>query len=125
VRDPFLHELRVRLFRRDRYWQRARAQRDPAKRQILLSISFNEQRLLENWYPQTLRAAGKDWPAAMRARAAAASTGEREGSPVSRELLTGYEKAQAQMAFGALLLVAALAATFDLRRRRRKMRSPL
>jgi len=125
VRDPFLHELRVRLFRRDRYWQRARAQRDPAKRQILLSISFNEQRLLENWYPQTLRAAGKDWPAAMRARAAAASTGEREGSPVSRELLTGFTKPQAQTVFGALLLVAALAATFDLRRRRRKMRSPL
>jgi hypothetical protein len=89
----------------------------------LLSISFNEQRLLENWYPQTLRAAGKDWPAAMRARAAAASTGEREGSPVSRELLTGYTKPQAQTVFGALLLVAALAATFDLRRERKMLSS--
>ena len=125
MRDPYLHELRVRLFRRDRYWNRARAKRgDPAKHKELISISFIEQRLLENWYPHTLRAAGMDWPADRRARAAAASSGKRLGSPVSRELLTGFTKRQAQAVLGALLLVVVLAAAYDLRRRRRNI-SPL
>jgi hypothetical protein len=124
TRDPFLHEVRVRLFRRDRYWRRAQTQRNPAKRKGFLHVSFNEQRLLERWYPHTLRAAGKDWSADRRARAAAASSGERQGSPVSRELLTGFTKPQAQTALGSLLLVVALAAAYDLRRRRRNMLAP-
>jgi hypothetical protein len=124
VRDPFLHEVRVRLFRRDRYWQRANRQRNPAKRKDLLNVSFTEQRLLEQWYPHTLRAAGKDWSAERRARAAAASRGGRDGSPVSRELLTGFTKSQAQATLGTLLLVVALTAAYDLRRRRRNMPPP-
>ena len=123
--DPFLHELRVRLFRRDRYWKVAHANRgDPAKHQQFISTSFSEQRLLENWYPHTLRAAGMDWPADLRGRAAAASSGERQGSPVSRELLTGFTKPQAQAVLGALLLVVAFAAAYDLRQRRRNIPPP-
>jgi hypothetical protein len=126
VRDPFLHELRVRLFRRDRYWDLARANRfDPAKHEELISISFSEQRLLENWYPHTLRAAGMDWPADLRALAEAASSGERRGSPVSQELFTaGFTKRQAQTVLGALLLGVALAAAYDLRQGRKKMPAP-
>ena len=120
IGDPFLHELRVHLFRRDRYWDLAHAKRDDlAKHEELISISFAEQRLLEKWYPHTLRAAGVDWPADLRACAAAASSGERLGSPVSRELLTGFSKRQAQTVVGALLLGVALAAAYDLRQRRR------
>jgi hypothetical protein len=123
VRDPFLHEIRVRLFRRDRYATRARKnRRDPKKQQEWLRVAFSEQRLLENWYPHTLRASGKDWPADLRARAAAAaSNGKRLGSPVSRELLTGFGKRQAQTVLAALLLGTVLAAAYDLRQRRRNM----
>jgi len=125
MRDPFLHELRVRLFRRDRYLKLARTTRGrPANRERFFSNSFSEQRLLETWYPQTLRTAGMDWPADQRARAAAASSGERQGSPVSRELLTGFTERQAQAVLGALLLVVALAAAYDLRQRRRNMPPP-
>jgi hypothetical protein len=122
MRDPFLHELRVHLFRRDRYWSRAHTRRDAARRDELISVAFSEQRLLENWYPHTLRASGKDWPADVRARAEAASGGKRLGSPVSRELLTSFTKPQAQTVLGTLLLGVALAAAYDLRRRRRNMR---
>ncbi len=125
MQDPYLHELRVRLFRRDRYAYLARITRGaPEKRKELLSIAFTEQRLLENWYPHTLRTSGMDWPIALRARAAAAaaSSGERPASAVSRGLLTRFTKPQAQAAFGALLLVLALAASYDLSRRRRDAR---
>jgi len=125
MRDPFLHELRVRLFRRDRYFNVARANRgDAAKHKELISVSFFEQRLLENWYPHTLRATGRDWPPDLRARAAGASNGEPHVSPVSRELLTGFTERQAQAVLGALLLVVALAAAYDLRQRRRNMPPP-
>ena len=120
VRDPFLHEMRVRLFRRDRYWNLARASReDAAKHGELISISFAEQRLLENWYPHTLRAAGRDWPADLRARAAAASSGARYTSPVSGTLITQFSERQAQLVLGSLVLVVALAAAYDLRQRRK------
>jgi hypothetical protein len=122
VRDPFLHELRVRLFRRDRYLKVARENREnPAKHQELISTSFFEQRLLENWYPHALRAAGMDWPAELRAHAAAVSSREPQVSLVSWELLTGFSERQAQTVLGALLLVVALAGAYDLRRRRRNM----
>ncbi len=125
MRDPFLHELRVRLFRRDRYLKVAHANRgDPAKHKEFISTSVFEQRLLENWYPHTLRAAGMDWPADLRARAAAASSGEPHVSPVSREILTGFTERQAQAVLGALLLVVALAAAYNLRQRRRNMPPP-
>lgn len=125
MRDPFLHELRVHLFRRDRHLDLARANPfDPAKHEESISISFSEQRLLENWYPHTLRAAGMDWPADLRARAEAASSRKRRGSWVSRDLLTGFTKRQAQTVLGALLLVVALAAAYDLRGRRRNMPPP-
>ena len=124
IRDPFLHELRVRLFRRDRYLYLADVNRgDPVKHADRITISFNEQRLLENWHPHSLRAAGMDWPADRRARAAAAavSSSEPYGSPVSWELFTGFTERQAQTVLGALLVVVALAAPYDLRQRRRNM----
>ena len=122
LRDPFLHEMRVRLFRRDRYLARAKRS-DSAKHKELISVAFTEQRLLENWYPHTLHAAGMDWPADMRARAEAASSGERNGSPVSRELLARFTKRQAQTVLGALLVVVVIAGAYDLRRRRKMLAS--
>jgi hypothetical protein len=122
MRDPFLHELRVRLFRRDRYWSLAEKNGDdPKLREELISVSFTEQRLLENWYPQSLRAAGMDWPADLRARVAAAADAERQGSPVSRELITGFTRRQAQAVLGALLLGVVCVAAYDLHQRRRNM----
>ncbi len=123
--DPFLHELRVHLFRRDRYSAQAYANRDDsAKHAELLGISFSEQRLLENWFPQTVRAAGLDWTPDARAHAEAVSTRERLGSAVSGELLTGFTKRQAQTVVGALFVIVVLAAAYDLRRRRRNIPSP-
>jgi hypothetical protein len=68
VRDPFLHELRVHLFRRDRYVETAeRHLDDPAWRARDLTVAVRENEFLEQHAPETLRAGGVAWSAAERA----------------------------------------------------------
>jgi VanZ family protein len=119
--DPFLHEMRVRLFRRDRYWKDARAnRRDPAKHQEFITVAFGEQRILESYFGHTLRASGRDWPADLRARAEAAAKPGPYDSPVSRELITAWTRRQAQLVLLGGWLVALAAGAYDLWRRGRR-----
>jgi len=68
VRDPFLHELRVHLFRRDRYVETAdRHLDDPAWRARDLTVAARENEFLERYAPETLRAGGLAWSTAQRA----------------------------------------------------------
>ncbi|HEU4431024.1 MAG TPA: VanZ family protein, partial [Myxococcota bacterium] len=68
VRDPFLHELRVHLFRRDRYVETAdRHLDDPAWRARDLTVAARENEFLEQHAPETLRAGGLAWSAEQRA----------------------------------------------------------
>ncbi len=120
ITDPFLHELRVRLFRRDRYWNDARANRgDPAKHEEFITVAFGEQRILESYFGHTLRAARRDWPKELRARAEAAARPGPYDSPVSRELVTRWTRREAQTAAAGAWLVLAAAGAYDGRRRRR------
>lgn len=117
--DPFAHEFRVRLFRRDRYWQDARAhRRSPERHAERITIAFGEQRILESWYGESLRASGRDWAPDLRARAEAAARPGPYHSPVSRELVTAWSERQAQAVLGALLLVTMAAGAYDVRRRK-------
>jgi VanZ family protein len=122
LNDPFLHEMRVRLFRRDKYWRDARAnRRDPARHQKFITVAFGEQRILESYFGHTLRASGRDWPAELRARAAAAAMPGPYDSPVSRELVTRWTQGQAQAVLIAGWLVALVAGAYDVRRRARRV----
>ncbi len=87
-RDPFAHELRVHLFRRDRYWQRARAARsDPEQHDRLITIAFREQEILERYFARALQASGQDWPPDLRERACARVRPGPYRSPVSAHLV--------------------------------------
>jgi hypothetical protein len=69
VRDPFLHELRVHLFRRDRYVETADFHLDdPAWRARDLTVAVRENEFLEQHAPETLRAGGLAWSAQERAQ---------------------------------------------------------
>lgn len=110
--DPFLHELRVHLFRRDRYWKMARAHRDePAQRRDYITTAFREQRILELFFGSTLRAAGLDWPPDLRARAEGDSHAGPYVSPVSQRLITSFQPSSAV----AVLLILLVASRWALR----------
>lgn len=121
ITDPFLYEMRVRLFRRDRYWNDARTNRnDVARHEELITVAFGEQRILETYYGHTLKAARRNWNAPLRARAEEAARKEPYHSPVSRELVTAFSKREAQTTLGIALLVALLVGPYDVRRRARR-----
>jgi len=54
--DPFLHEMRVHLFRRDHYYGTAwqYQQRDPDRFKFHMTVAFRENQLLEKYFPMTL-----------------------------------------------------------------------
>lgn len=90
--DPFAHELRVHLFRRDRYLKLARAQRrESMRRAELLTVAFREQEILETYFGQTLQASGLDWTPETRARLAASALSGPYASPVSRHLIVRWQ----------------------------------
>ncbi len=124
--DPFAMEFRVRLFRRDRNWRDARANRSDSKKFAeYATVAFGEQRLLENWFGESLRASGRDWPAEVRAQVAAAATPGVYHSPVSRELITRFTELQVQVVLGVLILVVVAAGRYDVARRKRRERGRL
>lgn len=117
--DPFVHELRVHLYRRDRYWQDAqKGSLEPQRRAEFLLVAWAENGLLENWFGSSLVASDRDWSAERRAKVEAHAQPGRYVSPVGRKIITWCSRGQMQAALGGLLLVTLLAAAYDLRRRR-------
>ena len=96
TRDPFLHELRVHLFRRDRYRETAEWHTDdPAWRRRDLVVALREQQILEAAFPRTLAASGLDLAPSARAALAAdvGAISEPYASPVSGHLITERSEA--------------------------------
>ena len=117
TRDPFLHELRVHLFRRDRYRATAELHTDdPAWRRRDLVVALREQEILEAAFPLTLAASGLDLSPTERAElvAEAGEPGTPYTSPVSGHLITGASECTilavpALASFGCLVGWATLA----------------
>lgn len=106
-KDPFAHELRVRLFRRDRYWQMARAKRGTAEHAELISVAYGENRILDELFPATLAASDRAWPDDMEERARSGILPGDYRSPVSRNLLTVAKPVMQTLLFAVLLAVIA------------------
>ncbi len=67
--DPLAHEVRVRLFRRDAYLQRARLAvgEDSGRTGLHFEVAWRENVLLERHYPALLEASGLRWDENTRA----------------------------------------------------------
>jgi hypothetical protein len=91
ITDPFLHEFRVHLFRRDRYLQAAAKHADdPGRSRRELTVAFRENTILELAFPVSLAASEARWTASENRRIAELQDpGQRYESPVSRGLVTG------------------------------------
>ncbi|MGI9301683.1 MAG: VanZ family protein [Gammaproteobacteria bacterium] len=105
--DPFMHELRIHLRRRDYYAQTYPEHRhDDREYRHRATISWRENRILDKYFPRTLELSGYAWSPATGAEIESlASPDAPYDSAVSRHLITRFSEAQAMIAVGAAIIV--------------------
>ena len=121
VNDPFLHEARVHMFRRDRFLERAEQtlanggvavvepdQRPPPKHEDeyeeQMTVAYRENQILERYFPGVLEASGLAWSEETTARVRAAVLPDYQyDSWVSRPLITEYSETQVLLFFLAMI----------------------
>ncbi len=115
VSDPFVHEARVHIYRRDRHLQWARGHEPGAhQRRIHETVAWRENRILEEYFPTTVRHAGYRFGAEQVADLESQLLPESElparevESTVSRDLVTRIDEGQILALLGAALLALAL-----------------
>jgi hypothetical protein len=118
ITDPFMHELRVHLYRRDRYLENALEPKNAREAIPLFNVAYRENQILERWFGESLRASGKGWDAGRREAAAARLQPGLYQSPVSQNLITSFSQGQGQIAWVSLLIVMWGLRNYDLKRRR-------
>ena len=105
---PFEYELRVRLFRRDKYARQAVLfRRDAVKAGRPATIAWRENQLSEELYPNVLAASGSRLDS--NTLAIVASLSDRSApyeSPVSSQLVTGLSRRSILLILASLALVA-------------------
>lgn len=110
VTDPFAHEARVHLFRRDRYLEISTGYPDDEQHaRSYLTIGFREQLILEKYFPNTLRHSGSALTPEQRAELAERQfADETHVSSVSKNLVT--ELSERDIVLGWLATLALLVA---------------
>ena len=109
-RDPLLSEVRIHLFRRDRYAHlAAQTQNDPPLKSSYAHIAIGENRILEVCFPHILAQSSYRWLPLIRANFMALSDDNRRPyrSPVSSSLITRVSKQTLQTICVLVMLVAA------------------
>lgn len=115
IRDPYIHEAGVHLFRRNRYLTRAMS--GEANQLDLYHVALHENRILEVYFPTALRQSKHEWTEELRNRVEENAT-KKSGyeSPVSRRLITRTSKRQVWMGFAAWIVALLLLARYCGRR---------
>jgi hypothetical protein len=109
---PFLYEMRIHVFRRDRKLEEARKAKTEKARREALFVAFRENLILERHFARTLEKSGYKWDPELRAEAAAANDGTRHyRSPVSAGR---FQVKETHLWAGILLSLLALAAVNEL-----------
>ncbi|UCF94795.1 MAG: VanZ family protein [Desulfobacterales bacterium] len=105
VNDPFVHEARVHLYRRDVHFEQAsQYEHDPPRYAAHLSVAFRENRIMEKYFPNTLAHSAYVWSADQRALSGKHLLQEEEyDSAVSQTLVTQVTERQVAYLFIILL----------------------
>jgi hypothetical protein len=118
VNDPFLHEARVHLFRRDRFLEWAEGTGDagleapalPAHQDEFreqMTVAYRENQILERYFTGVLRESGLAWSAETLARVRAEVLPDYEyDSWVSRAVITEISEGQVLLLFVAAIVGA-------------------
>lgn len=93
--DPFLHEARVHLFRRDVHLERATSADVGGAQGMHFAIAYWENRILERYFGDLLRASSYRWPAELAVEVRSAAQADWvDDSWVSRHLIVGINREQ-------------------------------
>ncbi|HMP72407.1 MAG TPA: VanZ family protein [Kiritimatiellia bacterium] len=105
--DPYMHEARVRLFRRDRHALLAiRSFDDPQAVRYHTTIAYREDQIMRHWFPHLYHASAYAWSDELLEGAhAIADLDTPYRSPVSSTVFTGFTRIQAQLGASLLLMV--------------------
>ena len=68
IKDPFLHEARVHLFRRDVHVERGDEAKDEETRREKYTVAYWENRILEKYFGPLLQVTSYVWPAELKAK---------------------------------------------------------
>lgn len=106
---PFLHEMRVHLFRRDRYEAEGRKAQS-ARRKEAWTVVYRENLILERYFGETLKPSGYAWSEERRKGVAeVADTDGLYESPVSKQLFRRVTERGVWMGIGGALMGLVLA----------------
>jgi hypothetical protein len=112
---PFVYEMRVHLFRRDRRLEEARTAGKERARREALFIAFKENRILEKYFGRTLQKSGYAWKPELRAEVESSiDTHKRYRSPVS----AGVFRIKEATMWAAILITLAALTVFNILVRR-------
>jgi len=104
--EPFLHEFRVRLFRRDRKEAAAGRASSGRNREEALLAAVRENMILEKYFGRTLRASGSTWPPEKKESLESQTDLSRPyNSPVGADFPAGVSTAALWAMLGALLFL--------------------
>lgn len=120
VRDPYAHEIGVRLFRRIYHLDRVRD--SPATRPWHYHVAYHENEILKAFFPAALYGSRFTWDEALETEFREAANQSRQPylSKVSSAVITRISEAQAWLFFGlalAVVMVASRVAAHRLARR--------
>lgn len=106
ISDPFVHEARVHLFRRDRYFtSAANYKNDPEEYARRLSIAYRENLIVAKYFSNTLQHSSYVWPEKRLALARRHLLNDAAyDSEVSQTLITSISEVQVAGFFMALIL---------------------
>jgi len=105
VTDPFLHEVRVHLWSRDRRFDEAHAASNPAAAREPATVAFRENQILEGYFGRTLAHSRSAWSENQRAAATSlVDPGLHFESKVGAHLITLLSERQLRAVLLALVL---------------------
>jgi hypothetical protein len=104
VTAPFLYEMRIRLFRRERYESRGRRTEVGGRRVGFWMVAYRENLILERYFGETLRGSGYRWSEDRKREIEGwVDLGGEYESPVSKELFTRFTERGVWLGIGGVL----------------------
>jgi hypothetical protein len=104
VTAPLLYEMRIHIFRRERYWEKGRKEKEKRKRAELWGVAASENKILEKYFGRTLKRSVYQWSAEKRQTVLGGAKPKKYyESPVSKQLFTSFTEKEVWLAIGSLL----------------------